>query len=312
MNKKAILFPGQGVQYLGMGKTLYDKYDKVKKLYKEASDYAGFDVPKICFEGSNDTLKLTEYTQPTVLISSYAAAQVLKEEYGYKADFVGGHSLGEITACAFSGGISFGDAVSLVRLRGKYMQEAVKEGEGAMSAVMGIDASVIAQVCEEIKGEYIVEVSNKNSPFQTVVSGHEKAVSQAEKKLKKLGAKVVRLGVSAPFHCSLMEPAAKQFKEKLDTITFHSMEIPVVSSVTGTLYLKETDMKTLWVCQLTRPVEWSKCIKFLLGQGVTSFVDAGPGETIRNLVKANQFGFETISLDKDESAFEKAVGKLSV
>lgn len=304
MNKKAILFPGQGAQYLGMGKALYENYTMIQDIYDEASDYVGFDVAKFCFEGSDETMKLTEYTQPIVLVNGYASAKLLQKKFGFHADYLSGHSLGEITALTFSGGISFQDAVTFVKLRGKYMQEAVKNGEGAMSAIIGIETSIVKQVCEESKEKgYIVECSNYNSKAQTVISGYRKAVVYAGQRMEKLGAKIVPLNVSGPFHCILMKPAVEKLEVKLHEISFHSMNVPVVSSVTGIPYLNIQDIGAMWLYQLTRPVEWTKCMQFMIQQGVTTFVDAGPSNTMQKLAYANGYGFDVISLDKDEHAF---------
>jgi len=310
MGSSVLLFPGQGVQYIGMGKKLYDTYSLAKGIFHEASEYIGFDIAKFCFEGNKEYLNLTEYTQPMVLIAGYAAAKVLIEEHGYEPQYAAGHSLGEITSVTVAGGISFKEVVRFVKLRGILMQEAVASGEGAMSAIIGIDASVVKQICEDVsRDEFIVQVSNYNSPEQTVISGHKKAVEVAEELFTKLNAKIIRLSVSSPFHCRLMKPAADQLTIALDSITFRPMRFPVVSSVTGAPYMDEGKIKELWVNQLTRPVEWTKCMKFLKRIDIDTFVDAGPGDTMKNLVIANGYGHQTISLDKDEAAFEKVVIK---
>lgn len=301
MGKTALLFPGQGVQYVGMGKQIYESFSKAKGVFEEASDCCGFDVAKLCFEGNQEILGQTENTQPLVLTVGYAAARIVVEELGYKPIMAAGHSLGEFTALTSAGGIKFRDAVKLVKIRGRLMQEAVSAGTGAMSAVVGLEPYMVKQICEKITKEgFIVEVSNYNSPTQTVISGHQEAVAAAEESFLKLHAKTIRLSVSAPFHCSLMRPAVSRLEKELSKIQFYPLEFPVVSNVTGAPYRDEQKIKEMLVLQLTHPVEWTKTIRFMYLNGISDFIDVGPGDTAKNLAKANIHGIKTVSFDKEK------------
>ena len=254
MSEGALLFPGQGVQYLGMGKQLYDSYPIVQHIFEEASDSCGIDLKQLCFGKKNEELNLTENTQPAVLTVGYAASKVLESEYDFIPICGAGHSLGEITALTTAGAIPFASAVKLVKVRGRLMQEAVAKEIGAMSAIIGLNPSLVKQTCEELTRDgAVVEVSNYNTNTQTVISGHKEAVEMAEQRFLQLHAKVVRLKVSAPFHCSLMQSAAIQLEKELDQIAFQKLRYPVLSNVTGSFYINEEKIKDLLVLQMTKP-----------------------------------------------------------
>lgn len=305
METSAMLFPGQGAQYVGMGKWLYESYSKVKEIYIEASDYLQYDVIKLCFEGSKEKLDRTEYTQPALLVTEFATAKILIDELGYIPQFLAGHSLGEYAALALAGGITFREAILLVQLRGKLMQESVVNGMGAMSAIIGLEPYTVNTICEDMNNsDYIVEISNYNSPVQTVISGHKRAVDEAGKLCEALNARVVPLSVSAPFHCKLMKSAAEQFKDALNNIKFYPLEYPVISNVTGIPYVNEKMIKELLVAQMVRPVEWSKSMKFLQLCGVKTFIDIGPTDTLKNFTFANCPNNETLSLDQGKKVLD--------
>ena len=219
MNKLAFIFPGQGAQKIGMGKDFYDNFDAARKLFDEADESLGYSIKKICFEGSEDDLKLTENTQPAILVVSVIVDEILKSE-GVTADIAGGHSLGEYSALVSAGTLKFSDAVALVHKRGKFMQEAVPVGEGAMAAIIGLDDATIIKICAEASEVGEVQAVNFNCPGQTVIAGKTAGVEAAVEKLKSAGAKkAVVLPVSAPFHSALMAPAAQKLAEELEAFT---------------------------------------------------------------------------------------------
>ena len=298
--KIAALFPGQGAQYVGMGKQLYETYSVVKDVFHEASDCLGMNVQDLCFNGSQELLKKTEITQPVVLTVGVAAAKVLQSEYGIDFTYGAGHSLGEYTALTAANAIKFQDAVKLVHLRGKYMQEAVAEGTGAMSVVNGLSVEEIEEVCEDLQYQQLnVEISNYNSPYQTVISGLEQAVSEAEKLLVKKQGKVIRLKVSAPFHSSLMEPAADKMKVAFDCIKIEKPKFMIVSNVTGVPYMNENHIKDSLVAQMTRAVEWRKSMEFLYLNDVDLGIDMGPQRVVKGLLTRNYAGMKALSMEDD-------------
>jgi [acyl-carrier-protein] S-malonyltransferase len=276
--KTALVFPGQGSQSIGMGKNFAEKY------LEQASAILGFDLKKICLEGPAEELQKTEITQPAILTVSIAALDVLKtKDSRRKTSSVAGHSLGEYSALVAAGAISFEDAVKIVRLRGKFMQEAVPAGEGAMAAVLGADNNVIREVCAEI-GD--VWPANFNSPGQVVISGKKAAVETAGIKLKERGAKrIIPLAVSAPFHCPLMQPAADKLKVELDKIEIKDAQTPVVANVTADYVIKGTEIRTLLYKQVTSPVLWEDSVKKMVADGVTSFIEVGSGKVLSGLIK---------------------------
>lgn len=279
--KKAFVFPGQGAQRVGMIKDLYDGYASVRRLFEEADDALGFSLTRLCFEGPDEELMMTYNTQPAILTASTACSLVLQEE-GLRPDIVAGHSLGEYSALVAAESVSFADAVRTVRQRGRFMQEAVPLGEGAMAAILGLDEDRIKAVCAEVGSrDGTVEAVNFNCPGQTVIAGAAKAVEAAVDALKAAGAKrAVMLNVSAPFHSTLMKPAAERLAEVLGTIVIKDAKIPVAANVDGQLETAAAVIKASLVRQAASPVLWIACVRQIQAFGAENIVEVGPGKTL--------------------------------
>ena len=280
MNKTAFIFPGQGAQTIGMGKDFYDNCDAAKKLFDEADDALGYSIRKMCFEGSEDDLKLTANTQPAILVVSVIVNEILKSE-GVTADIAGGHSLGEYSALVAAGTLKFSDAVVLVHKRGQFMQEAVPVGEGSMAAIIGLDDATIVEICAEVSVLGEVQAVNFNCPGQTVIAGRAAGVEAAVDKLKAAGAKkAVILPVSAPFHSTLMAPAAEKLAAELDKVELHDAAFPVAANFTGTLETAAADIKENLVAQADHPVKWIACVNAMKNFGAETFIECGVGKTL--------------------------------
>ncbi len=276
------IFPGQGSQKAGMGKDLYDNFEAAKEIFAKADRALGFELSKLCFEGPDDALKSTEIAQPAILTVSTAAFMSL----GKTPKAAAGHSLGEYSALVASGALSFEDAVRIVHLRGRFMQEAVPAGQGAMSAVLGLDREKLAACCAAASSKGVVEPANFNSPGQIVISGTKEGVEEAGRLCKEAGAKkIIPLAVSAPFHCSLMKPAADKLAVELDKTGFKSPSFPVYSNVTASPQTDAAKIKELLVKQVTSPVLWEDTLKNLSLQGFATFVEIGCGKILSGLVK---------------------------
>ena len=284
--KTAFLFPGQGSQKVGMVQDLFENYDSVKALIKEADETLGFSISKMMFEGPDTELMKTEFTQPAILTASVAVWQVLKE-HGLTPDIAAGHSLGEYSALVAAGAISFADAVHTVHLRGRFMQEAVPLGEGGMAAVIGSTPETIVTVCGEVSTEGLpVQAVNFNCPGQVVIAGATAAVEKACEALKEAGARrAIMLKVSAPFHSTLMEPAALRLKEVLDKIDIHDTAIPVVANVNAKEETKADEIRKNLVDQAAHPVHWEESIRNMVAGGVDMTVEAGPGTVLTGFMK---------------------------
>lgn len=284
--KTAFLFPGQGSQKVGMVQDLFENYDSVKALIKEADETLGFSISKMMFEGPDTELMKTEFTQPAILTASVAVWQVLKE-HGLTPDIAAGHSLGEYSALVAAGAISFADAVHTVHLRGRFMQEAVPLGEGGMAAVIGSTPKTIVKVCGEVSTEDLpVQAVNFNCPGQVVIAGATAAVEKACEALKEAGARrAIMLKVSAPFHSTLMEPAALRLKEVLDKIDIHDTAIPVVANVNAKEETKADEIRKNLVDQAAHPVHWEESIRNMVAGGVDMTVEAGPGTVLTGFMK---------------------------
>lgn len=301
--KTAFVFPGQGSQKSGMGMDLYDNFEASARIFDEANEALGFDLKKLCFEGPDDLLKPTEIAQPAILTVSVAALSALK----IVPDLAAGHSLGEYSALVCAGVIAFKDAVRLVNKRGKFMQEAVPAGEGAMAAVIGLDREKLMQCCRDASAFGVVEAANFNSPGQIVISGSVKGVEEAGRLCKEAGAKrVMPLQVSAPFHCSLMKPAADKLAEELDKIEFCDAKIPVISNVTAGPVTSGSRIKELLIRQVTGSVLWEDSVRYMAGQGTGRFIEIGPGKVLAGLIKKTA-GDATIYNVEDSASLKEIV-----
>ena len=281
MNKLAFVFPGQGAQTVGMGKDFCDRYEAAKKLFQQADEALGYSIKDMCFEGPAEDLQLTANTQPAILTMSVIANEILKE-HGIQPEVAGGHSLGEYSALVAAGALDFQEAVLLVHKRGQFMQEAVPVGQGGMAAIIGLADEVIVDACAkatEAAGD--VQAVNFNCPGQTVIAGTTKGVEAAVEIMKEAGAKkAVILPVSAPFHSTLMKPAAEKLAAELDKITIRDAKIPVVSNFTGRLETAADEIKANLVAQADHPVKWIDCVLTMKEFGADTFVEAGPGKTL--------------------------------
>lgn len=301
MGKLAFIFSGQGAQYVGMGKQIAEGYKSAADIFDQATEALGFDMRKMIFESDDETLKITENTQPSIVTMSIACLQPVLEK-GLKPDFVAGLSLGEYSAHICSGTLSFSDAVALVRKRGKYMQEAVPVGVGAMAAILGLDTAVVLDCCREGSGLGIVEPANFNCPGQIVVAGEVKAVERVIELCKEKGAKrSMLLPVSAPFHCSLLKPAGEKLAVELEKIKLGGMMIPVVTNVTAEVVTDAMKIKDLLIRQVSSPVRWEDSINTMLENGVDTFVEIGPGKTLSGFVKKINKDVRTYNIEDIES-----------
>jgi [acyl-carrier-protein] S-malonyltransferase len=282
----AFIFPGQGSQYPGMGKDLADNFRVAGDVFEEADDALGWRLSRLCFEGPDEDLKLTTNTQPAILASSIAALRVLQGETGLKADFLAGHSLGEYSALVAAGALKFDDALRIVHLRGKYMQEAVPVGTGAMAAILGVDPDIVQEICSEAAQGELVVPANFNSPGQIVVAGHASAVQRAIEIAKNRGyRKAMLLPVSVPSHCGLMAPAGERLSEVLRGIDVLPLQIPVVTNVEAIPNSDSERVKKLLVEQLSSPVLWDASVREMAVRGVNRFLEIGPGKVLSGLVK---------------------------
>ena len=283
----AYIFPGQGSQAPGMGRELAAAYEAARAVFEEADEALGFALSRLCFEGPAEELQLTENTQPAILATSIAALRAAEAEGLARPDFVAGHSLGEYSALVAAGALSLRDAVQVVRKRGRYMQEAVPVGAGAMAAVLGADLETVEAACREAAREgEICSPANVNSPGQIVIAGSAAAVERAVPILKERGAKrAIPLKVSAPFHCALMLPAQERLAAELDSIEFKDMGVPLVTNVDAAVIRTGSEARASLVRQVSSPVRWRESIELLAREGVDNFVEVGPGKVLTGLVR---------------------------
>ncbi len=310
--KTALFFPGQGSQKVGMGKALAEASEPARRVFEEADDALGFKISGLCFEGPKDKLVLTEYTQPAILTTSIAALRAASAEAPIEFDVAAGHSLGEWSALVAVGALQLADAVRLVNLRGRAMQEAVPEGEGAMAALMGLDEPAVRDVCERAAEGRVCEPANLNGGGQIVISGHADAVDRAIALAKQAGAKrAMKLPVSAPFHCSLMKPAAERVAEALAEVTIHPLARPVVANVTARPNADAEAVRGLLTQQVTSPVRWEESARALAEEGVTRGIELGAGAVLAGLIKraAPDIKVASVGEPADISKLELAKGE---
>ena len=306
----AFLFPGQGSQAVGMGKDLAARYPVAQETFEQADAALGFRLSELCFEGPEEKLKLTEITQPAILTASVAALRVLREK-GIAPTFAAGHSLGEYSAHVAAGTLSFEDAVRTVRQRGRYMQEAVPVGEGAMAAILGMPLDLLTRVCGEAAQGEVCSAANINSPEQIVISGSTRAVERATELARHRGAKrAILLPVSAPFHCSLLQPAQDNMACHLARLQFNEMQIPVACNVDAKLVRTPEAARDALVRQVTGAVRWEPCVRLLIAQGVETFLEVGPGKVLCGLLRQIDRSKSCWNVE-DDASLQKAVNNLS-
>ena len=302
MVKIAFVFPGQGSQFVGMGKDFYDRVSSARKLLDEANEVLGCDLTSICFNGPEETLKLTENTQPALLVHSTMALKILREN-GIDSILAAGHSLGEFSALVSAGALQFKDAVRLVRLRGQFMQEAVPVGVGSMAAIIGLEIDTLQQLCDQISEDScIVQPANLNSPVQIVIAGHKEAVEQVSEKALKAGAKkAVLLPVSAPFHSALMKPAEIKLQKELEQTEFYDLSYPVITNIEAKPITKGSEARSALVKQVCSPVRWSETMQVLVDQGIETVIELGAGKVLSGLIKRFNRGIKCYQVGDRES-----------
>jgi [acyl-carrier-protein] S-malonyltransferase len=304
MPKIAFLFPGQGSQYPGMGRELAQNFPTARRIFETTDAALGFPLSKLCFDGPAEELQLTTNTQPAILAASAAAAAVLAEK-GVRRAYVAGHSLGEYSALVVAGALSLADAVTLVRKRGQYMQEAVPLGVGAMAALLGMEPAAVESICAEAAQGEVLSPANLNSPGQIVIAGHASAVQRAVELAKTRGAKrAILLSVSAPFHCALMKPAGDRLAMDLDALQIGKPESPLVNNADAQIVRSAEAVRDGLKRQVTAPVRWAESMSRLLDEGVDLFVEVGPGKVLSGLMRQIDRGAKCLHVEDSASLSE--------
>lgn len=300
----AFVFPGQGAQKVGMGKALASAFPVCREVFAEADAALGESLSGLCFDGPEERLRQTEHTQPAILATSIAVYRLV-EQHGVRARFAAGHSLGEYSAHVAAGTISFADALRTVRRRGRYMQEAVPEGEGGMAAVLGLDEEAVSRACGAAEAELpgrVVAPANLNAPGQVVIAGHADAVARAGEQAKGLGARrVIPLAVSAPFHCALMRPAEERLAPELRALAAAAPRIPVVANVDAAVKRDAAASIEALIRQVSAPVRWEQVVRRLIDEGVTTFVELGPGTVLAGLIRKIDRTVAVVSIEDEDS-----------
>ena len=297
----SVIFPGQGSQKLGMAKEFFDKFELVKKLFREADEILNLPISKIIFEGPEDELNLTENTQPAIFLTSYSIFKVIQEEFGINlknAKFIAGHSLGEYSALCCYEALSFEETLKILKKRGKYMQDAIPPNEGGMLAVLGSEIKIIEDI---IKNKHTnCFIANDNSPQQIVISGLKKNLDLFSNDLNKSKIKNLKLNVSAPFHCNLMKSATENMKEEINNLNFKKLEIPIISNYSANPSVIEDDIKKLLVLQIEGRVRWLESVEFMIKEGTKNFIEIGPGKVLSGLVKRINKNINMISINTED------------
>ena len=310
MSKLAFLFPGQASQYPGMGKDLAANFPESRAVFEEADAALGFPLSKMCFEGTEEELKLTENTQPAILTASVATYRALAAR-GVQPDFAAGHSLGEYSALVAAGALEFSTAVKLVRQRGRYMQEAVPAGEGAMAAILGMSPSDVADVCKKAANGEVVSPANLNSPEQTVIAGSAAAVKRAVETASQAGAKrAVVLAVSAPFHCAMLAPAQARLEPDLRAAKFGPLKFPVITNVDAEAIILGDEARESLIRQVTMPVRWLESVREMIELGVNIFVEVGPGKVLTGLMRQIDRSVRVLNVE-DAATLQSTIEKIT-
>jgi [acyl-carrier-protein] S-malonyltransferase len=310
MSKLAFLFPGQNSQYPGMGKDLAEHFPESRAVFEEADAALGFSLSRMCFEGTEEELKLTENTQPAILTVSVAAYRALAAR-GMQPDYAAGHSLGEYSALVAAGAMEFRDAVKLVRQRGRYMQAAVPVGEGAMAAILGMSPADVAEVCKKAAETEVVSPANMNTPEQTVIAGSAAAVKRAVEMASQAGAKrAVMLTVSAPFHCSMLTPAQERLEPDLRAVNFSGMKFPVITNVDAEAVILGDEARESLIRQVTMPVRWLESVREMIELGVNIFVEVGPGKVLTGLMRQIDRSVRVLNVE-DSATLQSTIEKIT-
>ena len=299
----SLVFPGQGSQKIGMIKEFHEKYDLVKKLFRDADSILGTPITKIIFEGPDNKLNLTENTQPAIFLASFCIFEIIKKEYGYNFErfkYFAGHSLGEYSALACNGAISFEDALRILQKRGRFMQEAIPSGEGGMLVALGISSEKIQKILDETNYTYECYIANDNSKSQVVLSGLIKDIDLLSKDLESKKIKNIKLNVSAPFHCKYMKSASNKMTSFINNLKITQLNKPIISNVTAKEVYSPEQIKTLLISQIEKKVRWLESVEYMINNGIKNFVEIGPGKVLSGLIKRINKDVNVKSINNEE------------